>query len=220
MIQAEAFLCAGLDGDANALDSAIVALAAIVAQQPDGVFAQLALADALRKRYPLSQAAITALERVAAALTTADVGGARADLAGYVAENLAAVERARERTLPTLALQLDQAWRGELTPATLADLAGVLALVGPQESKCAQTLARTDGAEHGAAGWPPSTSPGAVSEDPDATTPEGGAWICSDPDTVTAARALGCCTSEEIEHASVPRRAPVPELAAPTREEE
>lgn len=219
LVGAEALLCAGLDGDVVALERAIAALESLVAARPAGVFAALALADALRKRYPLSRAAVVMLERVGVLLASADVGAARADLGAYVAENLAAVEQSRQRTLPSLAVQLGELAGGSFSPASANDLAAVLSLVGPIEAECGQRLRERIAAAPNATASAVSSQDREATERSDIRAVEGRAWICTDPLAAAAARALGCCASEVTEHARFPRPAPASASGVTTEEE-
>jgi hypothetical protein len=94
MILAEGFLCVGLQDDMWALDAAISLLGRIVAEEPSNLFARLDLADALRRRYPLSDAAHDALVMVDGRLDDADVGAARDQLRQYVRQNIGGIEAA------------------------------------------------------------------------------------------------------------------------------
>jgi hypothetical protein len=97
LILAEGLLCRGLEGDGAALDQAIERFSEIVAREPENFFAQLGLADGLRRRSPHGDATLAAQRRVRQLLAQSDVGAAREELAAYVEENLAAIEQARAR---------------------------------------------------------------------------------------------------------------------------
>jgi hypothetical protein len=129
----EGQLCEGLQDDPGALDAAIQTLDAVAAAAPSDFFAQLDLADALRKRFPLSNETEAAMRKVRALAHTADLGAARGEILHYVRDNLAAVEEERARTLPVL-----EGWeavgsdaQGALSSRLLVELVGVLALTGP-----------------------------------------------------------------------------------------
>jgi hypothetical protein len=97
LILAEGFLCRGLEGDAAAVNRAISLLTQLVADNPENFFAQLELADALRKRDATSEEAERALRRAGALLARADVGAARGVLQTYIQENLTAIVETRGR---------------------------------------------------------------------------------------------------------------------------
>jgi tetratricopeptide (TPR) repeat protein len=128
---AEALLCRGLDDDLAALDAAIAQLHAIGRDEPADVFIQLELADAVRKRFPLSDDAQALLRRARALLDAGDVGAARADLTDYIEDNLAAVVAYRARQQPRLAA-LAAAFRAEqLSAVEVGEFVSLLALTGP-----------------------------------------------------------------------------------------
>jgi hypothetical protein len=62
-ILAQGFLCLGLKDDPAALDRAAAIFRAVLAKAPKDIQAQLGLADALRKRAPLSPEALAELNR-------------------------------------------------------------------------------------------------------------------------------------------------------------
>lgn len=132
MIVAEGLLCAGLQEDLWALDAAIALLDRIVAEEPSNLFARLDLADALRLRYPLSDAAYDALAMVDARLDQADVGAARDGLRQYVRQNLGGLDAARSIVSYSSGASHESASMGP-QPLSLAALAigTALALTGP-----------------------------------------------------------------------------------------
>ncbi len=117
---AEGFLCKGLEDDPDALDAAISMFRQIVADEPLNFFAELELADALRKRFPLSQEAQSELLRTRRALGAADVGAARQELAGYVDENFAATADLRLRMVPLIEERAAALAAGTILPADMA----------------------------------------------------------------------------------------------------
>lgn len=132
MLVAEGLLCRGLEDDPGALDAAIGMLRQIAADQPAHFFAQLELADALRKRFPLSDDAQAALLRARDLLQTADVGAARQELTDYIDENLAAVAQHRAGALPFLEESAQRLATNTLSPAEMAGFISVLAQTGPE----------------------------------------------------------------------------------------
>ena len=130
LILSEGLLCRGLQDDPAALDAAIAHLRTIAAEEPANFFVQLDLADALRKRFPLSDAAETQLRSVRALLDRSDVGAARAELTTYIDENLAAVIEYRARLLPLLEHSRAAFTAGTLPAAEVRDLISLLSLTG------------------------------------------------------------------------------------------
>lgn len=103
LLLAQGYLCRGLGDDPAALDAAIDQLGALVEADPTDANTQLDLAEAMRKRYPLSHEAESALERVQALLSHDSVGAAHDLLAAHVRDNLDAVRKARSRAAALLA---------------------------------------------------------------------------------------------------------------------
>lgn len=99
--------------------------------RPNDFFAQLYEAEALRRRFPLSERVPRAFERAAATLATADVGEARASLASYLREELAAVASHRAQFLPLLERREAEAQRGTLSALGSTDLLVLLGQTGP-----------------------------------------------------------------------------------------
>ncbi len=128
-LRAEGLLCRGLDDDPWALDEAIALLREIVADKPDNFFAQLALADALRKRFPASGEAQAALRRARELLAAVDDGPARAELAEYLTENAAAITAHRSRVL-ALVREREGAFAAA-SPQDVAALVRALPQTGP-----------------------------------------------------------------------------------------
>jgi hypothetical protein len=149
MLLAEGLLCRGLEDDPWALDAAISLFRRTVAQEPSNFFAQLELADALRKRFPLSDEAWTALQRVEGMLPNADVGAARGELAEYVDENLAAMANSRARTLPLLPVERAALATGIISPSDMAAFLSQLALTGPDGVREAEDSLEKYVARHG-----------------------------------------------------------------------
>jgi hypothetical protein len=121
-ILAEGRLCQGLKDNPWELDKAIDMLRQIVADEPRNFFAQLELADALRKRYPASAEAHTVLLRARDLLNAVELGRARADLAEYVAENAAAIAGQRSRILSLVREYEADFTAGRLQPPHMAAL--------------------------------------------------------------------------------------------------
>jgi hypothetical protein len=132
MILAEGLLCRGLDDDPEALDAAAVLLRNVAAEEPANFFAQLELADALRKRFPLSDEAWSAARHALEMLGRADVGAARPDLTGYLTENLAAMDAQRRQAAPALARHAAGLAAGTLSPAEIREYLNLLVLTGPE----------------------------------------------------------------------------------------
>jgi len=86
--RAEALLCEGLQDDPGALDQAIDAFEQVLMDEPQNFFARLYLAEALRKRFFLSDDAAEAFTVARDALSQADVGAANAALDAYLARTL------------------------------------------------------------------------------------------------------------------------------------
>ncbi len=134
LIVAEGYLCLGLEGDPWALDTSIDLLQQIIAERPDNWFARVELADAIRKRFPLSEAALTALKELRTALPTAPiVDRERAALTEYFDENAAALEENRARLLPLVRELADTA----LSSARAAERAGILVQCGDDGARAA-----------------------------------------------------------------------------------
>jgi len=131
MLLAEGLLCRGLEDDPGALDAAAEMLRRIVAEEPSNFFAQLELADALRKRFPLSDEAHAALRRARTGLDAADLGAAREDLTDYIQENLAAMAQQRAAILPLLRSRAEALACGTLSATDLADSVILLSETGP-----------------------------------------------------------------------------------------
>lgn len=131
LLLAEGLLCRGLEDDPTALDSAAEILRQIVRDEPANFFAQLELADALRKRFPLSDEAQTMLGRARQLLDGTDVGAARQRLAQYIDDNLAAMAEQHARTLPLVQTRAAALATGTLPPADMAGFVILLAQTGP-----------------------------------------------------------------------------------------
>jgi tetratricopeptide (TPR) repeat protein len=131
MLLAEGLLCRGLEDDPRALDAAAEMLRRIVAEEASNFFAQLELADALRKRFPLSDEAQAALRRARAGLDASDLGAARQALTDYIDENLAAMAQQRAVILPPLRSRAEALESGTLSASDLADSVILLSESGP-----------------------------------------------------------------------------------------
>jgi tetratricopeptide (TPR) repeat protein len=128
---ADGLLCRGLEDDPGALDAAAEMFRRIVAEEPSNFFAGLELADALRKRFPLSDEAESALRRAQRILPNADVGAAREDLTDYIEENLAAMAQQKASILPILRGRAEALASGSLSATELADSVILLSETGP-----------------------------------------------------------------------------------------
>ncbi len=131
LIRAEGLLCKGLDDDPWALDEAFALLRLLAADEPHNFFVRLELADAERKRFPLSDEAESSLRQTEALLRSAEVGAARRELEAHVSENQAAMERRAARILPLVDERWTQYTAGTLTAAGMAQLVSLLVLLGP-----------------------------------------------------------------------------------------
>lgn len=140
----EGWLCRGLQDDPWALEDAIAALRLATVDGPNEVFAQLSLADAVRKRYPLSVEAVSELQRAQRLLEQTDVGAARVDLATYISENLAAVLSARARVLPAIDSGRAALTAGRLATSELVTLAQQLVLTGSDGAREAEQIIASD----------------------------------------------------------------------------
>lgn len=89
-VLAQGFLCMGLKDDPVALDRAAAIFRAVLATAPEDIQAQVGLADALRKRAPLSPEALAELDR-ARQLIEDSAGPVPPQLGRYVGENLVAL---------------------------------------------------------------------------------------------------------------------------------
>jgi tetratricopeptide (TPR) repeat protein len=130
MLVAEGLLCEGLEDNPAALDAAARMLRRLVADEPLNFFAALDLADALRKRFPLSDEAQAALRRARQLLANADVGAARRDLTDYIDENLAAIAQQRATLLPLLRGKANALESGRLSASDMADSVILLSETG------------------------------------------------------------------------------------------
>ena len=141
LILAEGFLCAGLQDDAWALDAAISRLERIIADEPANFFARLDLADAVRMRYPLSDAAHDTLAMADDLLDDADIGAAGPDLRRYVRQNIRGLEAARSVASGSLTAAGEPSPIGA-QPLSLAALARStqLALTGPSAATQVQSV--------------------------------------------------------------------------------
>jgi hypothetical protein len=97
-ILAQGFLCMGLKDDPVALDRAAAIFRAVLAKAPEDIPAQVGLADALRRRAPLSPEALAELNR-AQQLVEHRAEPVPPRLGRYVAENLVALDRRRSEFL-------------------------------------------------------------------------------------------------------------------------
>jgi hypothetical protein len=131
MLLAEGLLCKGIEDDPGALDAAVEMFRRILADEPFNFFVELELADALRKRFPLSDEAQTALHRARQLLDNADVGAVRSELTDYIDGNLGAVEQQRARALPILQEYETAYAQGSLSSAGAVQFVDLLALTGP-----------------------------------------------------------------------------------------
>lgn len=129
---AEGLLCRGLaQDDPWALEAAIQGFERIVAADGRAFFAQLYLAEALRRRFPLSDGPVTAFERALAALARADVGAARADLETHIQDSLRAIHADQRQFLPLLDQRMTEAAANTLPPERVGELVTLLAQTGP-----------------------------------------------------------------------------------------
>lgn len=131
MLLAEGLLCSGLADDPTALDGAIRILKRIVRRAPTNFFAQLGLADALRKRFPLSDDALLSLARAQELSRQSDLGEGRQELMNYIRENRAAIDAYRSQHLPSLLrarMPSPIAWSDE----DLGRIPSLMAQRGPQ----------------------------------------------------------------------------------------
>jgi hypothetical protein len=143
-ILAEGLLCRGLEHDDPwALQAAIRGLEERLSDGPEDFFAQLYLAEALRRRFPLSDRVPAELDEAAALLAETDVGEAREELTTHVREALAAVASHRAQFLPLLERREAELERGTLSPSGAGDLLTLLAHTGP--SGVERALAMLDG---------------------------------------------------------------------------
>jgi hypothetical protein len=132
-VLAEGLLCRGLEADDPwALQAALTALQARDAEDGGDFFAHLYAAEAVRRRYPLSDAAVAAFERAAAVLATADVGAARAELDRHLRQAMESLQAHRRQFLPLLQRRAAELEQGVvLPPSHLVDLLTLLAQSGP-----------------------------------------------------------------------------------------
>lgn len=115
---AQGLLCRGLtQDDPWALSAAVQSFEAQLRDDPGSFFTQLYVAEALRRRFPLSDAVPTAFARAVIVLSTADVGAARGELAAYVEQAGAEARRYREQFLPLLHTRLAALSAGEISTA-------------------------------------------------------------------------------------------------------
>lgn len=130
---AEGLLCRGLDTDDPwALQAALTALQARAAADAGDFFAHLYFAEAVQRRFPLSDAAVAAFERAAAVLATADVGAARAELGRHLRQAVDSLAARRRQFLPLLERRAAELAHGTvLPPGHLAELVTLLAQTGP-----------------------------------------------------------------------------------------
>lgn len=95
IILAEGLLCRGVHGDDWALEDSITLLREIVTENPRDFFSTLALADALRERYPYSIDAEEVFERSRELVEDADLGAARGSFVEYIDTKRRDIERSR-----------------------------------------------------------------------------------------------------------------------------
>jgi hypothetical protein len=131
LILAEGHLCRGLDDDPWALEEAIGQLGEILADDPANFAAQLDLAEALRRRFPLSEETEQALLRAQYLLRTSDVGAAHPTLLQHLVETTAAVADRRARTMSSLAVAQAEFDPNSSTAGDLSLLVSLLAQTGP-----------------------------------------------------------------------------------------
>lgn len=131
-ILAEGLLCRGLtQDDPWALEAAMRGFEERLSADASDFFAQLYLAEALRRRFPLSDDVPVAFERAIAVVAHADVGSAREELSIHLRGALGAVRLHREQFLPTLQRLQDQRGHGELSWGQLGAFVTLLAHTGP-----------------------------------------------------------------------------------------
>ena len=131
LILAEGHLCRGLDDNPWALDEAISRLHEISVSDPTNFNVQLELAEALRKRFPLSEDTEQALLRARDLLRSADVGAARPALAQYLAQTTTAVADRRARTVSNVAVAQAEFNLSSVAASDLSLLVSLLAQTGP-----------------------------------------------------------------------------------------
>ncbi len=128
----EGLLCRGLrDDDPWALAAAGRGFEKELSSGKSGFYHQLYLIEALRTRFPLSDALLSDLTRAEEALSAADVGAARPQLAIHLAEQRRAVEEHRAQFLPLLRQRTAERERGTLTREHLIELLLLLGQTGP-----------------------------------------------------------------------------------------
>jgi hypothetical protein len=140
LLLAEACLCSGLDGNPFALQRAVGQLRRILARHPLNFFAQLDYADALRRQFPASMEAYSALVRARRTLNVTDVGAARSDLRQYIAENLDAIRDQRARNAEFLLRRESHAADGALPEEEALRTVGLLAEMGAHGRQRAERL--------------------------------------------------------------------------------
>jgi hypothetical protein len=147
-VLAQGLLCRGLRDDPWALDAAIRELERLLAEDDRDFFSRLYLAEAMRRRFPLSEEAVKAFVLASGTLPAADVGAARADLAAHIEGSLRALQAHGDQFRPRLERLLAQEAMGALTREQLPEIAVLLAQTGPGGVDRALAILDAHRAEH------------------------------------------------------------------------
>lgn len=134
-ILAEALLCFGAQGDVRALEQAVRRLGAIVDSNPDDFFAHLYFADALRRRYLLSDEAVDAARSARELLGSNEVGNSRRWLTRYLDEWISRLEEQRVQFARPLREGEARYRQGTSTPLEVGDWLVLLATTGPDAAR-------------------------------------------------------------------------------------
>jgi len=94
----QGFLCMGLKDGPLALDQAAATFRAVLAKDPDDLTAQVGLADAVRRRTPLSPDALAQLRKAQRLLAAHPQTAGPRYLDSYLAENVHALEQRRSQS--------------------------------------------------------------------------------------------------------------------------
>jgi hypothetical protein len=131
LTQAEALLCAGLRDNIEALDRAIAGFEEAVRREPANFYPRLYLAEALRKRFFLSDEAVQAFLAARDVLGNADVGAARSDYDAYIVAAVGEIRQQQDHF--SLVLRDGEAdfVAGRASPHQIGDWLKLLSCTGP-----------------------------------------------------------------------------------------
>ncbi|MFI5397562.1 MAG: hypothetical protein ACHQ9S_18655 [Candidatus Binatia bacterium] len=148
LMRAEALLCRGVQDDPAALDLAITGFERVVAQEPLNFFARLYLAEAVRERFPSSDAARAAFAEAQRALDRADVGAAHPSLAAHIAQSIREITEQLQRSAVAIHDSETAIATGNASPHAVGEWSMLVARTGSAGLERAVVRLDTYAAEH------------------------------------------------------------------------